>query len=190
MRQRDEAKERRILAATLEIVERQGLAGLAMEAVARAAGVATGTVYTYFENKEALLNALYLATKESLAREAFQGAAPEEAVRPAFERACVGYMRFAVERRAELVFMQQCANSPLVSEQTRERAARTAEPMVRLLERARAEGLLKDLPTPLMLTFLQGALREMAGFIGGQPKRAQGPLYATIARLAWDALKA
>ena len=48
---RDEAKARDILAATLHEIEHVGLAGLSMEAVARRAGVATGTVYIYYKNK-------------------------------------------------------------------------------------------------------------------------------------------
>lgn len=190
VRQRDESKERRILAATLEIVGRQGLAGLAMEAVARAAGVATGTVYTYFESKEALLNALYVATKGSIAREVFQAPGPGEPVRPAFERMCVAYLRFVVERRAELVFMQEFARSPFVSAGAREQASRAAEPLVRLLERGKAEALLKDLPTPLMIAFLQAALDGLGPHVAAEPKRGQAERHAAIARMAWDALKA
>ena len=51
MRQRDETKAQQILAATLDEVREVGLTGLSVEAVARRAGVATGTVYIYFKNK-------------------------------------------------------------------------------------------------------------------------------------------
>lgn len=190
MRQRDEAKEGRILAGTLEVVERQGLAGLSMDAVAKAVGVAIGTLYIYFESKEALLNALYLETKRSFARSVFESAHGDEPVRPAFERMCVAYMRYIAKHRAEMVFMHQFRNSPFLLEQTREQAARTGEPLLQLLARGKAEGLLKDMSTPLMVAFLQGTLAELAVYVSTEPRRAHEQRYAEIARLAWDALKA
>lgn len=54
-----EDKRARILAAALELFEKAGFDGVAVPEIARAAGVATGTIYRYFEDKEALVNALY-----------------------------------------------------------------------------------------------------------------------------------
>lgn len=190
MRQRDEAKRRAILDGTLSVVGRQGLAGLSMEAVAKAAGVAIGTVYIYFDNKEALLNALYLETKLEVSRAIFEGASEGEPVRRAFERMCIGYMRYVAAHRAEVVLMAQLQNSPFLFEQTRERSQKTSEPLIHLLERAKREGLLKDMATPLMIAFLHATLAELAGFVAAEPKRSIPDRHAEIARMCWDALKA
>lgn len=190
MRQRDEAKERRILEGTLEVVQRQGLAGLSMEAVAKAAGVAIGTVYIYFESKEALLNALYLDTKRAFARTVLEGAEEGEPVRPAFMRMCVAYLRWVAENRAAMLFLHQFRNSPYLHEQTLEATSRTMEPLHALLERGKAEGLLKDLPTPLMVTFIAGTLAELAAYVQTEPRKLHAERHALVARLAWDALKA
>lgn len=56
-------KRARLLDAALALFERQGFDGVAVPEIARAAGVATGTVYRYFATKEALVNALYLRWK-------------------------------------------------------------------------------------------------------------------------------
>ena len=190
VRRRDEEKERRILAGTLALVAQQGLAGLSMEAVARAAGVAIGTVYIYFESKEALLNALYLETKRAFSREVLGEVGVSGPVRPTFERMCVAYMKYVSAHRAEMLFMQQFRNSPFVLEQTLAASEDAAAPLVALLERGKAEGLLKDVPTPLMLAFLQATLAELTAYVGNEPTRQHRERYAQIARLAWDALKA
>jgi TetR/AcrR family transcriptional regulator, repressor of fatR-cypB operon len=187
VRTRDEAKESRILAGTLKLVEQQGLSGLSMEAVAKAAGVAIGTVYIYFDSKEALLNALYLRTKRELSGKLFEGAAEGEPIKPAFHRMCMAYLRYVAAHRAEMVFMHQFRNSPFIHEQTKELGEQTGAPMVRMLERAKKEGLIKDLPIPLMLAFLQGTLSELASY---PAKGSRDELYQEFARLAWDALKA
>ncbi len=59
-RSKDETKVIAIFDATLSVVMKTGFNGLKMADVAKKAGLATGTVYLYFKNKEALINALYL----------------------------------------------------------------------------------------------------------------------------------
>lgn len=59
--------------ALLELVAERGFHGASMNAVARRAGVATGAAYTYFESKEALVLATYLAAKAELSRAALAG---------------------------------------------------------------------------------------------------------------------
>jgi AcrR family transcriptional regulator len=185
---RDEAKARDILAATLKEIEHVGLAGLSMEAVARRAGVATGTVYIYFKNKDALVDALYLATKTELASLVFRDEGLP--VRVAFSRMCVAFLEYLIDHRAEVVFMGQVANSPYLTPKTRAAAAVGVRPITDLLERGKRELLLKDLETDLMLAFLQGTLREMAAAVAGTPRAERGRRLEQIAGLCWDALKA
>ncbi len=52
-------KRIRLLDAALELFETRGYDGVAVPEIAAKAGVATGTVYLYFADKAALVNALY-----------------------------------------------------------------------------------------------------------------------------------
>ena len=131
--------------------------------------MATGTIYLYFENKEALLNALYVDVKAELSRQVFTAAAGIAALRPAFEEMCVAYLQYVTGHRADLVFMREFRNSPHILEQSKAMTSGTLRPLEDLLERAQAEGLLKNLPVPFMVAFLQGTLTEMAGHIGAGP---------------------
>jgi AcrR family transcriptional regulator len=53
-----DATHERILDGAMRAIAEHGLAGLAMRDVGRAAGVARGTVYRYFSNRDALLDEL------------------------------------------------------------------------------------------------------------------------------------
>jgi AcrR family transcriptional regulator len=58
-RRRDpEARRADLLAAAKRVFHDKGVAGAAVSDIVRAAGVAQGTFYLYFENKDALINAL------------------------------------------------------------------------------------------------------------------------------------
>jgi AcrR family transcriptional regulator len=63
---RDEHKIEQIFQATLVLVKEKGLAGITMGEIARAAKIATGTLYIYFESKEQLINELFTSVAESL----------------------------------------------------------------------------------------------------------------------------
>lgn len=188
MKPKDDAKARDILVATLREVELVGLAGLSIEAIARRAGVATGTVYIYYKNKEALLDALYLATKQELASLVFRDEGLP--IRAAFSRMATAFLEYLIEHRAELVFMSQIANSPYITQRTKEVAALGVRPLTALLERGKQEQLLKDLDTGLMLTFLQGTLSALSPLAGAVARAQRLAYFEQIATLCWDALKA
>src|SRR5881296_2607395 len=59
---RKDARPDEILAAALEVFSDRGFAATKLEDVARRAGVTKGTIYLYFENKEALFKALVRET--------------------------------------------------------------------------------------------------------------------------------
>src|ERR1043165_1290577 len=102
MRTKDETKAQDILRATLDEVQKVGLAGLSVEAVARRAGVATGTVYVYFQGKDALLDQLYLVTKQKFAALILRDdGAP---LRTTFANTVIAYLDYVIENTAEIVF--------------------------------------------------------------------------------------
>jgi AcrR family transcriptional regulator len=57
-RRRKDARPQELTAAALELFVRQGFAATRVADIARQAGVTPGTVYVYFDNKEALLKAV------------------------------------------------------------------------------------------------------------------------------------
>ena len=63
----------KILAAALGVFTQRGYHGTAVPLVAKAARVATGTLYRYFPSKEALVNEVFRDAKSRLARAIFDG---------------------------------------------------------------------------------------------------------------------
>src|SRR5262245_47623636 len=58
-RPRSDDKRRRILEAAVRVFARKGYYGARVSEIARKAGVADGTIYLYFKNKEDVLVALF-----------------------------------------------------------------------------------------------------------------------------------
>jgi AcrR family transcriptional regulator len=55
-----------ILSAALQLFAEKGFHGTAVPEIAHKAGVAAGTIYRYFENKEAVVNAVYQRQKQMM----------------------------------------------------------------------------------------------------------------------------
>jgi AcrR family transcriptional regulator len=97
-RRRKSARPEEIIHAALEVFADRGFAATKLEDVARKAGVTKGTIYLYFENKEALFKALIretivpvIAQGEALAK-SFTGSA-----RDLFEKLVRDYWRLVGE---------------------------------------------------------------------------------------------
>jgi len=67
----------RLLAATIAVIEDKGLAGVTVPEIAAAAGVATGSVYRRFTDKDALIRAAFLQLLEQSQEANQRGLAPE-----------------------------------------------------------------------------------------------------------------
>ncbi|RQR31959.1 MULTISPECIES: TetR/AcrR family transcriptional regulator [unclassified Burkholderia] len=94
-RPRSPDKHDAILAAAARALAEDG-ASATTARIARLAGVAEGTVFTYFETKDALLNALYLSLKAGM-RDAMMTGFPEHApAEQAMRHAWRGYVSWGV----------------------------------------------------------------------------------------------
>jgi AcrR family transcriptional regulator len=75
-------KRRRVLDAALAMFAERGYHGTAMPDVAATAGVATGTLYHYFEDKAGLVNELYRDAKLKLRAAMIDGLVDPDVTRP------------------------------------------------------------------------------------------------------------
>ena len=78
------------MAAALELFVERGFYGTAVPEIAERAGVGAGTIYRYFESKEALVNALYREQKLRFGQRRDSTSIPDRRRRPASSSACCG----------------------------------------------------------------------------------------------------
>ena len=94
------------MTAALELFVERGFYGTAVPEIAERAGVGAGTIYRYFESKEALVNAIYREQKllfGEVALDEFPAAAP---TREQFRVLWTRMARFAIEHPSSFVFLE------------------------------------------------------------------------------------
>lgn len=171
-RPKSEDKRIAILAAATEVIAEQGLAAPTAR-IAKLAGVAEGTLFNYFENKDALINALYLALKAEL-REVMMTTYPKHA--SARKRAQYVWNKFVdwgvadpQKRRA----MAQLSVSDRLTDHTRHTGMQAFADVHGLLDESMASGTLRDHPPAFVAAILAALAETTMDFIAREPADAE-----------------
>ena len=190
MRLKDEQKIDLFLASTLRLVGEVGLVGLTMPLIAKRSGVAIGTLYIYFKNKDDLIHALYKQVKKRFGGTIFIGFSPELSVEEGFRVIWENSLRYTVSNFSEQLFLQQFIASPYKREDQAVAVARPVmAPLAQLLERGQREGLLKQDTEVLIPSLLFGFVQQIATNIHHTPARLTKAFMNTSFRLFWDAIR-
>jgi AcrR family transcriptional regulator len=187
---KDENKINDIYTATLKLVRANGLAGITMQSVAKEAGIATGTLYIYFENKEMLIIRLFDACVKNSASDFFKSYDPGSPFKVGFRVIWSNIVQHRISRFDESILIEQCFHSPFIDEDTKTTLKKMFEPLVQLLDRGKNEHLIKNMDTFWLLTFMIGTINEIAKRVTYFNKKLTKEILDANFQLCWDGIKA
>jgi AcrR family transcriptional regulator len=101
-----------VRAALRALVAERGFHGASMAAVAREAGVATGTAYTHYSSKDALVLAAYVETKANLSAAAIETLQEQATAAERFRSMWLGTYRYLAANPEHARFLLQVDDSP------------------------------------------------------------------------------
>lgn len=189
MKLKDEKKLEAVVAATCRLATERGLLGLTLAEIAKAAGIGTSTLYTYFSDKEALFNEVYRRAKREAMH--FYGAEADPAaplkgrVRSVWNR----MLEHRLLRHDEVSFMEQFVGSAYMTEESRAYTARLGESMLSLVADGQAQEILKPVPVPFLASFFIGSVRETARMIRAGAIGDSDDNRAVAFQLCWDGIR-
>ncbi len=170
-RPRSDDKRKAILAAATKMVAASGV-GAPTATIARAAGVAEGTLFTYVRDKDTLLNALFLELKREL-RHATLGS---QASGPLVERArhfWNRYVEWGVSHPTKRRALRQLAVSESVTPANKLSGRLMFAEIDMVLEAGLVSGPLKGLPTQFAGAIMITLAETTIDFIQREPKRGR-----------------
>jgi|SRR5690554_787634 len=140
-----------ILQATLSLLATRGFHGFSMKQLADRAGVAAGTIYLYFEDKQDLILQLHDEILQRVVEAVFVGLAPELSFREQHRLMCRNIWSFFSANPEIILSKSQFDHLPPEALRDRKEMAREqVRPMVDLFGRGKAEGVIKDLPEEVL----------------------------------------
>ncbi|BEE18250.1 TetR/AcrR family transcriptional regulator [Aeromonas enteropelogenes] len=182
-------KRRQILDAALALCAEDGLQGAATARIAKAAGVANGTLFHHFPSKEALILQLYQDVKQRMGA-AICEADPALSLREQTRHYWQLAMAWMLAHPNELKFVLGFFHSPMLARETRSKVLNDALRFLpALLAQGQASGELMQAPAPLMLEVCQGQFLACASLFVDQPELGQDAHWqASAFALFWSAI--
>lgn len=192
MRQKDEQKQAQIYQATLKLVSQVGLAGISIAAIAKEAKVGTGSVYTYYASKEALINAVYEETLKIYSKKLFKGVNADEPFKVAIKKVFINYLNYLVAHQNEWIFQEQYLFSPYGTGNIDllEFAAKQLAPLYQLIKRGKSELIIKNIDPRYHVVLLHGFGNRLALSLRYKRFTFNQAFIDHCFGLFWDAIKA
>jgi AcrR family transcriptional regulator len=189
-RPRDESKIEAIYDATLKLVLETGFNGLKMADVAKAAGLATGTLYIYFENKEVLINELYYHLKKNKTLKLLEVFDSKDSFPIAFKKLWMNYLNISLAEPERMQFIEQYTHTSYLTKKTKQQGDQLLAPLEDFLAGGIKQGLVKKLPLQLLLSQLMGPINEMVKLHYDKTLKITPALKEELFTMAWNSIKA
>jgi AcrR family transcriptional regulator len=171
-RPRSGEKRNAILEAATRVIVAEGLSAPTM-GIAKEAGIANGSLFTYFETKTELFNQLYLEIKTAMATAAMKDMPEGAELREQFLHAWRNWTNWAVSFPEKRRALAQLSVSDEITPETRAAAHKTMARMGELLERSRAQGPMSKAPMSFVVLLMSSVAEATMDFMTQDPKNAK-----------------
>lgn len=181
-------KRELIMNAALELFVERGFFGTAVPDIAARAGVGAGTIYRYFESKEALGNAIYREQKllfGQIATDDFPATAP---IREQFRTLWQRIVKFATEHPDSFGFLELHHHASYLDDENRALEQRIIELFARVVVRAQLRGELKQGDPRILMGLVLGAFIGVIRNCGDQPPSDAD--WTLTEQCMWEAIRA
>jgi AcrR family transcriptional regulator len=159
-RPKSEDKRNAILDAATRVFAQRGLTAAPTSEISKEAGVAEGTLFTYFKTKDDLMNALYREIKLELADAMMSGFPRKKSVRTRLRHVWDGYVNWGVANREKRKVLAQLQVSGVLSKESIEAGGAPFVEMQNMIQDATEQHILRaGLPIEL-ISKMMGASAE------------------------------
>jgi AcrR family transcriptional regulator len=184
-------KREAIIQAALELVAEHGFHGAPISMVAGRAGVAAGTIYRYFENKDVLIKEIYACLEVqawSVIKEEYPEGRP---IRERFLHICRKLISYFQSSPLEFRFVEQFHNSPYGVACRRDKffGKKDKDLVHELFEEGQQLQIIKELPIPILSALTFGPLVDACRDHILQFIDLDALLINRITEACWDAVK-
>jgi TetR/AcrR family transcriptional regulator, repressor of fatR-cypB operon len=181
-------KRRLLLDAALDLFESRGFDGVAVPEIAKAAGVATGTVYVYFRDKEALVNALYRHWKNAYNDTVLAPLPAGLLVRDKFTTLWRRMMDFAQDHPRAIRFLDLHHHGAYLDDESRALSNHYASVARDFFAEAKAAGVVRDLDPIMVVSLMWGAATGLMKFAEQGALKIDVPKINDMEEALWRAV--
>jgi AcrR family transcriptional regulator len=167
-RPRSDGKRKAILDAALRVIADRGVAHAPTSAISRAAGVAEGSLFTYFANKDELLNELYLELRRDFDT-ALDGYPVQADTKTRLRYVWDTFLNLAISQPARLTVLRQIRSTGKLLKANEQPGTMVIEAL-RATQEAVEGGEFHEAPLEFMVLLLRAHAEATIEFILAHPE--------------------
>lgn len=184
-------KKKMVMESALQIIHEHGFHGCPMSMVAKNAGVAAGTIYTYFQSKDELINGLFYYVKNTLYTIALKADNPQADYKERFFNFWNAVNSHYTERPELHKFFEQFRTSPYNTAEKQTEEDDWHDWLHNFIQEGIDKGCLKNIGTDLHALMIMGSIGSLnMARTSFKHKIAQRHVDLTkVVDMVWDAIK-
>ena len=163
-----ESKRDKLLEAAIRLFAADGFWNTSTASIAKAAGVANGTLFNCFSSKDELINAVYSELKSRLLQAVTDALPAEAPFRDRMLAAWRAVVIWSLDNPIEHQLLEQLRLSELVSSETREAVTANFAFIIAEVNAALERGELVALPLPYHLEIMFSHMTAQINFLSGE----------------------
>jgi AcrR family transcriptional regulator len=182
-------KRKKILDAALLLFAERGYDGTTVPMIADTAEVGAGTIYRYFESKEALVNVLFQECVQRFADSVKRSYPYSDSIRSQFTHIFNGMVRFAKEEIHALYFIDTHSNARYMDTQSQDTFRQLLDFFHSYVNTGKEQGLIRSLPSDALIATVFGAFVKIFTLIRSGTLMETPELLSQIEESCWDAVR-
>jgi len=182
-------KREEILNTTLDLVCEIGFHDTSIPLIIKKSGVASGTIYHHFENKEALINTLFAELNEEMGKAITKDIETDMNFKSKFFHIWNNLFAFYIENPKKFEFLEDYTNSPRIKNEIKVIHERHYQAAIDFFESGIKSGILRELPLQLIKNMTFGNVSTFARMILLNEIEFSNELLENTIQSSWDSVK-
>ncbi|MCE5214883.1 MAG: TetR/AcrR family transcriptional regulator [Methanobacterium sp.] len=180
-----DGKEKRIFDAALKLFTENGIDNTSTASISKEAGIAAGTLYVYFENKEDLINKLYISLKEESIGLICPDTSETVLNYEYLEKLWMNTVEWGINNQDKFRFITQFQSSPYYTEDVKAIVDSYKKNLIGLIKGSIKNKKLKNLPPEYIFELILTHLVYTVGYIVQTKTKERRRFFETL----FDAIK-
>lgn len=178
-----------IVTTARKVIVTHGLYDASIGRIAKEAGIPVGSVYTYFDSKEELINYIFREIKVEMGGYIFRPVEDTLSIKEELKIYWQRAVTFALDHQEKFLFAEQFANSPLISPTNREQIEQEFRRVFFLLQLGVKERLFKNLDVFLLHSIIYSNITGIIKFFSQYNSALDELIADQLFECCWDSIK-
>jgi len=190
MKVKDQAKEMRIKEVTKKLVAQEGMAGVKISKVAKEAGLSPSMIYTYFRNKEELVESIFWEVAKKIFSRLEDKRDTNLPFKLQFRRSFKDMIELKLSKSLEFEYFSSFVKSPFFKAEYHQMILDNSKGLIELINEGRKDLIIKDdVPVDLILALGGGFVEKLIEFHHNGILELDETIINKAFDIFWDGIK-